>query len=45
MQGIESVRRDNCALARFVIDMNLQKILIDRDIQGEVPVSTVFPNG
>eukprot|EP01102_Stenamoeba_stenopodia_P015985 TRINITY_DN5528_c0_g1_i1.p1 TRINITY_DN5528_c0_g1~~TRINITY_DN5528_c0_g1_i1.p1 ORF type:complete len:618 (+),score=144.96 TRINITY_DN5528_c0_g1_i1:159-1856(+) len=35
-KGIESVRRDNCALVRNVVDGCLKKILIDRDIPGSI---------
>lgn len=33
-KGIETVRRDNCRLVQNVIETSLQKILIDRDVQG-----------
>eukprot|EP01116_Phalansterium_solitarium_P016226 TRINITY_DN3727_c0_g1_i4.p1 TRINITY_DN3727_c0_g1~~TRINITY_DN3727_c0_g1_i4.p1 ORF type:complete len:592 (+),score=282.68 TRINITY_DN3727_c0_g1_i4:413-2188(+) len=33
-KGIETVRRDNCPLVRNVINTCLEKILIDRDIDG-----------
>jgi DNA polymerase delta subunit 1 len=33
-KGIETVRRDNCPLVKNVISTCLQKILIDRDIEG-----------
>eukprot|EP00698_Gefionella_okellyi_P019960 TRINITY_DN6205_c0_g1_i1.p1 TRINITY_DN6205_c0_g1~~TRINITY_DN6205_c0_g1_i1.p1 ORF type:complete len:1093 (-),score=275.65 TRINITY_DN6205_c0_g1_i1:45-3323(-) len=33
-KGIEIVRRDNCMLVRKVIGTCLQKILMDRDVQG-----------
>lgn len=35
-KGIESVRRDNCALVRHVVDTSLRKILINRDIGGAI---------
>ena len=35
-KGIETVRRDNCPLVKDVITTCLQKILIDRDIEGAV---------
>ena len=34
MQGIETVRRDNCLLVRNVISTCLDKILIDKDVAG-----------
>jgi len=33
-KGIETVRRDNCALVRIVVETVLQKILIERSIEG-----------
>ncbi|KAA6361977.1 MAG: putative DNA polymerase delta catalytic subunit, partial [Streblomastix strix] len=33
-KGIETVRRDNCAFVRSVIDTCLQKILVEREIEG-----------
>lgn len=33
-KGIETVRRDNCRLVQNVIETSLQKILVDRDVQG-----------
>ena len=33
-KGIETVRRDNCRLVQTVIETVLQKILVDRDVQG-----------
>ena len=33
-KGIETVRRDNCLLVQNVIETVLNKILIDRDIDG-----------
>merc|ERR1719231_757387 len=33
-KGIETVRRDNCALVRIVVDTVLQKILIEKSIEG-----------
>lgn len=35
-KGIESVRRDNCALVRHVVDTSLRKILIGRDVNGAI---------
>lgn len=35
-KGIESVRRDNCGLVRYVVDIALRKILIDRNINGAI---------
>lgn len=34
MQGIETVRRDNCLLVRNVVTTCLEKILIERDEAG-----------
>lgn len=34
MQGIETVRRDNCLLVRNVVTTSLHKILIDKDLEG-----------
>jgi hypothetical protein len=34
--GIETVRRDNCALVRNVIDTCLRKILVERSVAGAV---------
>jgi DNA polymerase delta subunit 1 len=31
MQGIETVRRDNCELVRQIVSTSLHKILIERD--------------
>ena len=33
-KGIETVRRDNCALVRNVVSTCLNKLLIDRDVEG-----------
>lgn len=33
-KGIETVRRDNCALVRNVVSTCLHKLLIDRDVDG-----------
>merc|ERR1719359_1055930 len=33
-KGIETVRRDNCALVRIVVETVLQKILIEKSIEG-----------
>ncbi|KAK2962524.1 putative DNA polymerase delta catalytic subunit [Blattamonas nauphoetae] len=33
-KGIETVRRDNCAMVRLVYETCLQKILVERDIEG-----------
>ncbi|KAL6070419.1 DNA polymerase delta catalytic subunit, variant 2 [Balamuthia mandrillaris] len=35
-KGIETIRRDNCPLVKNVIQTSLDKILIDRDLQGAV---------
>ena len=35
-KGIESVRRDNCALIRIMIDECLKKILIERNIEDAI---------
>jgi len=35
-KGLESVRRDNCALVRYVVDKLLKKILIERDVEGAI---------
>jgi DNA polymerase delta subunit 1 len=35
-KGLETVRRDNCALVRDIIQTSLNKILIDRDTKGAV---------
>ncbi|KAL7574896.1 hypothetical protein ACA910_010727 [Epithemia clementina (nom. ined.)] len=35
-KGLETVRRDNCALVRDVIQMCLHKILIERDVEGAI---------
>lgn len=35
-KGIETVRRDNCLLVRQVIETVLEKILMQRDVQGAV---------
>lgn len=35
-KGIETVRRDNCTLVANLIDVCLQKILLDRDPEGAV---------
>ena len=35
-KGLETVRRDNCALVRDVVQMCLHKILIGRDVQGAI---------
>ena len=34
VQGIETVRRDNCLLVRNVISTCLDKILIEKDVAG-----------
>lgn len=36
MQGIETVRRDNCLLVRNVVTTCLERILIGKDVQGAV---------
>ena len=33
-KGIETVRRDNCFLAKNLIDKCIQKLLIERDLEG-----------
>lgn len=35
-KGLETVRRDNCALVREVIQTSLDKILIKQDVQGAI---------
>lgn len=35
-KGLETVRRDNCALVRDVIQTSLNKILIDQDVPGAI---------
>jgi DNA polymerase delta subunit 1 len=35
-KGLESVRRDNCGLVRYVVDKLLKKILIERDVEGSI---------
>ena len=35
-KGLETVRRDNCALVREVIQTSLDKILIQQDVQGAI---------
>ena len=35
-KGLETVRRDNCLLVRQMIQTCLQKILIERDVQGAI---------
>ncbi len=35
-QGIETVRRDNCLLVRDVITTSLEKMLIEKDVDGAV---------
>lgn len=36
MQGIETVRRDNCLLVKDVITTSLEKMLIEKDVDGAV---------
>jgi DNA polymerase delta subunit 1 len=36
MQGIETVRRDNCELVRKMVATSLDKILIERDEAGAI---------
>lgn len=36
LKGLETVRRDNCALVRDVIQTSLDKILIHRDVKGAI---------
>ena len=35
-KGLETVRRDNCALVREVIQTSLQRIIIDKDVKGAI---------
>eukprot|EP00743_Colponemidia_sp_Colp-15_P006103 GILK01006561.1.p1 GENE.GILK01006561.1~~GILK01006561.1.p1 ORF type:complete len:1058 (-),score=188.44 GILK01006561.1:44-3172(-) len=35
-KGIETVRRDNCGLVKDVVDTCLQKILIERSVEGAI---------
>eukprot|EP01127_Copromyxa_protea_P018831 TRINITY_DN6007_c0_g1_i1.p1 TRINITY_DN6007_c0_g1~~TRINITY_DN6007_c0_g1_i1.p1 ORF type:complete len:1070 (-),score=207.54 TRINITY_DN6007_c0_g1_i1:89-3298(-) len=35
-KGIESVRRDNCGLVRNVVENSLNKILVDRNVNGAI---------
>merc|ERR1719414_838838 len=35
-KGIETVRRDNCGLARQLVDTSLRKILIEKSIEGAI---------
>jgi len=35
-KGLETVRRDNCALVREVIQTSLDKILINQDVKGAI---------
>jgi DNA polymerase delta subunit 1 len=35
-KGLETVRRDNCQLVRDVIQTSLNKIIIDRDVEGAI---------
>lgn len=35
-KGLETVRRDNCALVREVIQTSLDKILLDKDVNGAI---------
>ncbi|KAL7485072.1 hypothetical protein ACHAW6_012798 [Cyclotella cf. meneghiniana] len=35
-KGLETVRRDNCALVREVIQTSLDKIIIDRNVSGAI---------
>eukprot|EP00968_Pinguiococcus_pyrenoidosus_P017990 scaffold1833_cov255-Pinguiococcus_pyrenoidosus.AAC.8 len=36
MKGLETVRRDNCAMVRKTVDTCLRKILMDRDVPGAI---------
>lgn len=36
LQGIETVRRDNCLLVKNVVTTSLEKMLIDKDVDGAV---------
>lgn len=33
-KGLETVRRDNCGLARELVDTALRRLIIDRDVEG-----------
>ena len=35
-QGIETVRRDNCLLVKNVVTTSLEKMLIEKDVDGAV---------
>jgi len=35
-KGLETVRRDNCALVREVIQTSLQRIIINKDVKGAI---------
>lgn len=35
-KGIETVRRDNCALVRLVVDTVLRKVLVERSVDGAI---------
>ena len=35
-KGLETVRRDNCALVREVIQTSLDKIIIERNVSGAI---------
>lgn len=35
-KGLETVRRDNCALVRDIIQTSLNKILMERDVEGAI---------
>lgn len=36
LQGIETVRRDNCLLVKNVVTTSLEKMLIEKDVDGAV---------
>jgi DNA polymerase delta subunit 1 len=38
-KGLETVRRDNCMLVRKLVETCLQKILIERNVQGAISFS------
>jgi len=38
-KGIESVRRDNCGIVRYVVDIVLQRILVKQDVVGAIEFS------
>ena len=36
MKGIETARRDNCALTRDIVDTSLRAILINKDVETAI---------